>query len=722
MATVDSAHGRVSRASDLEPAELAAVRREAHESLARQSVAGVYAHWILVGVVLTTSTVSRSHAWGSLAAALWMSAVGVGRLALVRSFSKMYSSSAAGWLRLFRVGLTLSSVSWGIGGAVLIAAGEFDRESWLILLPLAGISAGAIASLSADLGLLRLHIACMLAPTFAAGLLFMPGSPRLVVGFAVVVGAYASFLWIQGGYASTSFFRGIVNAKLLERHAAQLDAARLDSLQASRAKSEFLANMSHEIRTPMTAVIGYADLLLDPSLGANERTSHLQTIRRNGEHLMSLLDDILDVSKVEAGKMTVERIVTSPSQVIFDVASLMRVRALEKHIGFEVNFIGPVPETIASDPTSLKQIVMNLVGNAIKFTASGAVQVLARCDTSDLEAPRLVIEVSDTGIGMTPEQTRTLFSPFSQADASTTRRFGGSGLGLVISKRLAELLGGDVSVESSPGKGSVFRLSLPTGPLAGVRMIERAVEAAAGDSPPLATVTDQSLSSSCRVLLAEDGHDNQVLISTFLNKAGATVIVVADGGEAVSAAVEAAASGKAFDVVLMDMQMPVLDGYGATSKLRLMGYGGPIVALTAHAMTEDRERCEAAGCDDYLTKPVNRERLLEIVAKLSEAGRVPNTILVSTLKDDADLKELVQQFARNLPERSSAMLRAYQAADVETLKRLAHQLSGSAGGYGFPTISEAARAVERAVGDRADEPSLQDHLNNLANICRRVRE
>ena len=227
------------------------------------------------------------------------------------------------------------------------------------------------------------------------------------------------------------FFRGIVNAKLLERHAAQLDAARLDSLQASRAKSEFLANMSHEIRTPMTAVIGYADLLLDPSLGASERINHLQTIRRNGEHLMTLVDDILDVSKIEAGKMTVEHIVTSPSQVIFDVASLMRVRALEKNLGFEVNFIGPVPETIASDPTRLKQIVMNL-GRATPSSslASGAVQVLARCDTSDLEAPRLVIEVSDTGIGMTPKQTRTLFSPFSQADASTTRRFEGArGLG-----------------------------------------------------------------------------------------------------------------------------------------------------------------------------------------------------------------------------------------------------------------------------------------------------
>jgi len=715
-----SAHERVTRASELLPSELAAVLREAHESLARQSVPGVFVHWILAAVVLTTSSVSRARPWGIAAAAVWMVAVGVARLAVVRSFSSAYSSSPARWLQRFRGGLLVSSVTWGIGGAVLIGAGEFDRESWLVLLTLAGISAAGIASLAGDVGLLRVHIACLLAPTFATGLVFMPGSARLVVGFAVVVGAYAAFLWVQGGYASQSFFGALVNSKLLERHAAQLDAARLESLQASRAKSEFLANMSHEIRTPMTAVLGYAELLLDPSLGASDRISHLQTLRRNGEHLMSLVNDILDVSKIEAGKMTVERIATSPSQVIFDVASLMRARALEKKLAFEVDFAGPFPETVAGDPTRFKQIMVNLVGNAIKFTASGTVRILARCDACDSEAPSLSIEVSDTGIGMTPAQMQTLFSPFTQADASTTRTFGGSGLGLMISKRLAHLLGGDVTVESAPGKGSVFRLTLPTGPLGGIRMVQPHDEGGR-DALPAATTTRLDLPHPCRVLLAEDGYDNQALITNFLVKAGATVKVVPDGSEAVAEANAAAAAGDPFDVVLMDMQMPVLDGYGATSKLRLMGYAGPIVALTASAMSEDRERCEAAGCDEYLTKPVNRAKLVETVARLSAKGRQSSAPLVSTMRDDEDVKGIVGQFALALPERSSAMLRAYEASDVETLRRLAHQLTGSAGAYGFPAITDAARAVERAVSDRLDDPSLQDHLHELATLCRRAR-
>ena len=328
---------------------------------------------------------------------------------------------------------------------------------------------------------------------------------------------------MQGSYVSAALYRGLVNAKLLQRHAAQLEAARRESQDASRVKSEFLANMSHEIRTPMTAVIGYADLLLDPSLDASERINHVQTIRRNGEHLMALVDDILDVSKIEAGKMTVERIATSPNRVIFDVVSLMRVRAVEKRLRFDVDFITGIPETIASDPVRLKQIVVNLVGNAIKFTEKGGVRLRVRCDAHASEAPKLVVEVADTGIGMTDDQIQTLFAPFSQADASTTRRFGGSGLGLAISKRLAELLGGDVTVESSSGSGSVFRLTLPTGPLEGVPMVEHLGEAVAADAPQRVSSRVPSLPPSCRVLLAEDGYDNQVLISSFLVKAGATV-------------------------------------------------------------------------------------------------------------------------------------------------------------------------------------------------------
>ena len=494
----------------------------------------------------------------------------------------------------------------------------------------------------------------------------------------------------------------------------------MESVEASRVKSEFLANMSHEIRTPMTAVIGYADLLLDPSLGASERVNHLQTIRRNGEHLMTVINDILDVSKIEAGKMTVESIPISPSQVIVDVASLMRVRAVAKNLSFEIRYQGAIPETIVSDPTRLKQIVTNFVGNAIKFTESGTIRILVRCDEPESPAPMLVVDVTDTGIGMTDAQMQRLFQSFSQADASTTRKFGGSGLGLLISKRLAGLLGGDIAVESALGRGSVFRVTIPTGPLTGVQMVEGLAEAGIADTPAQETRRVASLPPSCRVLLAEDGYDNQVLVSTYLIKAGATVKVVADGLLAVEEATAALAAGKPYDLILMDMQMPKLDGYGATSKLRLMKYDRPIVALTAHAMAGDRERCEKAGCDDYLTKPVNRAQLVALVARFT-ARQGSGGNVVSTLENDEDMKEILHHVVRDLPDRSSAILRASQASDVETLKRLAHQLKGAAGGYGFPGITEAASAVEQAITEGAEPPSLQRHVEELASLCRRAR-
>jgi CheY-like chemotaxis protein len=446
--------------------------------------------------------------------------------------------------------------------------------------------------------------------------------------------------------------------------------------------------------------------------------NHLQTIRRNGEHLMSLMNDILDISKIEAGKMTLENIQTSPSQILVDVVSLMRVRAVQKNLTLEIRYLGPIPETIKTDPTRFKQIVTNFVSNAIKFTETGSIRILVRCDGVLSDNPRLVVDVADTGIGMTEEQIGRLFKTFAQAEAATTRKFGGSGLGLVISQRLAEMLGGSISVESAIGRGSVFRVSVPTGPLDGVPMSEGLTEAGGVDVPTATARRVASLPPACRVLLAEDGHDNQILVTTFLTKAGATVKVVPDGLQAVEEATAALAAGKPYDVILMDMQMPKLDGYGATSKLRLLKYEGPIVALTAHAMAGDRERCEKAGCDDYLTKPIDRAALVAVVARYTGKSALP---LVSTFHDDEDMKEIVYQFVRDLPDRSSAILRASQADDVETLKRLAHQLGGAAGGYGFPRITEAAKAVEQAIVSGTEPPALKTQVEELAALCRRVR-
>jgi signal transduction histidine kinase/CheY-like chemotaxis protein len=537
-----------------------------------------------------------------------------------------------------------------------------------------------------------------------------------------VIAAYATFLLVQAAHAHAAFYSALTKAKMLQRQAAELNAARRDSLDASRAKSAFLANMSHEIRTPMAAVIGYADLLLDPGLGASDRVNYVQTIRRNAEHLTALVNDILDISKIEAGKMTVESIATSPSQTIVEVASLMRARAMEKSLALDIEYEGAIPETIQSDPTRLRQILLNFVGNAVKFTETGRVGIRVRCDPPEAADPQLTIEISDTGVGIPEETLKKLFTAFTQADASTTRRFGGSGLGLVISHRLAALLGATIAVESKVGQGSVFRLAIPTGPLAGVKMVAGRVEIFTGDDEPARSVRRiPSLPPTCRVLLAEDGRDNQILIKTFLVTAGASVEIVSDGSLAVEAANAAVAAGRPYDVILMDMQMPVLDGYSATSKLRQTGYRGPIVAITAHAMVGDRERCESAGCDDYLTKPVDRAQLAATVARFTTRSAPPEEALVSTFGDDADMMEIVRQFVHDLPARSSAILRATQALDMEALARLAHQLKGSAGGYGFPGITEAAAEVEQALAPGVEHAVLEARTEALANLCRRAR-
>ncbi|MBN2448355.1 MAG: response regulator [Phycisphaerae bacterium] len=409
-------------------------------------------------------------------------------------------------------------------------------------------------------------------------------------------------------------------------------AARATAESATHAKSEFLANMSHEIRTPMTAILGFADLLderlssweslptSDDCARRDELVEHIETIRRNAGHLLTIINGILDLSKIEAGKIELERTCCSPIQVVGEVRSLMRVRADGKHITFTTEFVGRIPTTIHSDATRLKQILINLIGNAIKFTDTGEVRLVTRLLTDGNE-PMLQFEVIDTGIGMTPQELERLFQPFSQADTSTTRRFGGTGLGLTISKRLATLMGGDIDVNSEPGKGSCFRVSVTTGSLDGVELLDEPDDAMTvqPDQPDHKPVAASRL--DCRILVAEDGPDNQRLISALLRKLGADVTLADNGQVAVDAALAAVREGHAFDVILMDMQMPVLDGYNATRMLRERHYTGPIVALTAHAMSQDRQRCIDAGCDDYATKPIVRDKLVETLQRQLSAHR-----------------------------------------------------------------------------------------------------
>ena len=401
---------------------------------------------------------------------------------------------------------------------------------------------------------------------------------------------------------------------LLAEQTARANSLAAEAAAANAAKSEFLANMSHEIRTPMTAILGFTEAARDAcprscEFGRHEYLEYLDVVGRNGDYLIQLINDILDLSKIEAGKLTVEQIACAPAELVGEVESLVRVRSAAKGLDLRVAFENALPATIQSDPTRLRQILINLLGNAIKFTEVGHVTLTVRLVPNADTGPRLEFDVSDSGLGMTSDQADKLFQPFAQADTSTTRKFGGTGLGLTISKRLAEALGGDVRVVwTEPGAGSCFRLTVATGPLDAIPLVAAPRAQAAPQQAAPATTATPPLTG--RVLLAEDGPDNQRLIAHLLKKAGATVTVVENGALAVDAALAADHEGTPFDLILMDMQMPVMDGYTATSTLRERGYRGAIVALTAHAMAADRQKCLDAGCDDYATKPIDRAQLV----------------------------------------------------------------------------------------------------------------
>ncbi len=544
----------------------------------------------------------------------------------------------------------------------------------------------------------------------------------------------------------------------------RLRDARWAAESADRSKSEFLANMSHEIRTPMTAILGYIDLLEEERDSiVHDRArfrATIETVRTNARHLLTIINDILDMSKIEAGKLRIETIRTSPTHIVFEIASLLAPRLERKGLDFKIEYATDVPETIESDPTRLRQILLNLVGNAAKFTESGTVTV--RVDT-DPARSIMRFAVIDTGIGMSREQLEAIqrFDSFSQADATTTRRFGGSGLGLRISDSLARMLGGSIAIRSEPGQGSTFTLTIATGPIDTDRMLtsEQAI------SPIVDTVADdaddpiangQPLEGR-RILLAEDGPDNQRLIRFQLTKAGALVDVADNGRIALGLLERSRRDQTPYHLLLTDMQMPEMDGYELAGTLRSQGDRIPIVALTAHAMPDDRTRCLNAGCDDYASKPIDRAALIATCAAwaapersaerpaetddgpthhsdshdqdrekettMSNPSNQPTTDLPplrSDLAADEEFAELIELFTGDLDKKISDMHEMLDVDRLDDLTRLAHQLKGAAGGYGYPAISEAARIVEQQTKQGTVDGDLTQAVDDLATLCQRA--
>jgi CheY-like chemotaxis protein/nitrogen-specific signal transduction histidine kinase len=382
---------------------------------------------------------------------------------------------------------------------------------------------------------------------------------------------------------------------------------------ASRAKSEFLANMSHEIRTPVTAILGYLELIQGEcprrcEFGQKQLSPYIDIVAKNAKLLLGLIDNILDLSAIDAGQVECDVLECDPARIAREVVDTLAVQANAKGIRLEVVPEGGVPALILGNPPRLRQILANLVANAVKFTEIGSVCVRLAYRPSNARSGELRIDVADTGIGISPEGLSRIFLPFSQGDGSCTRKHGGTGLGLTICKRLANLLGGDITASSVLGRGTVFSVTLPTMLPHAIVQCRRTLQSTAR---PKAPAEVEPL--ACRVLLAEDGPDNQRLLSLILRKAGAEVVLAENGEIAMKQILAATGRGEPFDVILMDMQMPVLDGYEATRQLRAAGYRGPIIALTAHARGEDRRECLAAGCDEHVGKPVDRQTLIEVV-------------------------------------------------------------------------------------------------------------
>ncbi|MGE0763367.1 MAG: response regulator [Bdellovibrionales bacterium] len=411
----------------------------------------------------------------------------------------------------------------------------------------------------------------------------------------------------------------VTNTDIEDRKKIEIDLIRAkeEAAAASQAKSAFLANMSHEIRTPLGIVLGFAELLANSDTTYAQREEYLLTLKRNGELLSRLIGDILDLSKVEAGHLHVEKVQFSLPDFLRSANQSFEHQASEKHIRLTTHLKGPIPTTITSDPMRLRQILFNVVSNAIKFTEQGEVRVEVEMLSLEPELETLQITVTDEGLGITQEQARKLFQPFIQADNSTTRRFGGTGLGLSLSRRLARRLEGDVVLaERQPSKGSAFAIRIGTGRLEGVEMVRTLDAERSGPVAPNKNARDRRL-EGVKVLVVEDAPENQFLLRHFLTSAGATVTAAENGQEGANKALQGD-----FDVVLMDIQMPVLDGYKATRKLREQDFKKPILALTAYALKEERDRCIAAGCNHHLTKPINREELLKSVARYSHKEAV----------------------------------------------------------------------------------------------------
>ena len=505
------------------------------------------------------------------------------------------------------------------------------------------------------------------------------------------------------------FMLPIYVAKLLHRIEEAVDKANA----ANEAKSQFLANMSHEIRTPLTAIIGFAEAANDTSQSASARESALNTIAKSGNHLLTIINDILDFSKIEANKLEIERVEVNPFQLVDDIKSIMQEEATHKMLSLAVQHHFPLPVKITTDPVRLKQILINLCGNAIKFTDSGSIEIGMSYDNTTRQ---IIFCVSDTGIGMSDEQMSKIFNPFVQADTSTTRQYGGTGLGLTLTRQLSELLGGYISVASTPGNGTTFTVFIDAGTSETETLITDFTELEQSQNSGAKFVKQHKLQG--KILVAEDNPNNQQLFMLLLKKMGAEVTIAENGKVALEQVQNCA-----FDLIFMDMQMPIMSGPEAVKEMRRQNIMTPIVALTANATKQDKQHCLDTGCNEFLTKPVLQQQLYDMASKYlapSNALIDESTPLISNiLEEEPDFLDLVEKFVAQLPTTIHKINEHMLKHKWQELKGDIHSLKGVGTAFGFPQLTHIAKNIEDAL-HATDYTTTQQLINSLNNTCDRI--